>query len=57
VCGEGEKTHEVTRSTSEDEFGFNLEENSLSEWRESQGTAQRIPGLKLRSDSNRNRYE
>jgi hypothetical protein len=36
----GRKTHKVTQSTSKDEFKVNLEENSLSEWRESQGTMQ-----------------
>ena len=51
------KTHEVTRSTSEDEFRINLEENGLSEWCESQGTTQQIPSLKLRSYLDINRYE
>ena len=53
----GRKTHEVTQSTSKDEFGINLEENGLSEWRESWGTAQQILGSKLRSYSEKNIYE
>jgi hypothetical protein len=43
VCGE-RKTPEATQSTAEDEFKVNLEENNFSEWHESWGTAQRIPG-------------
>jgi hypothetical protein len=57
LCVVGRKTHEVTRSTSKDEFRVNLEENGLSEWHESQGVVQRIPGSKLCSYSDKNRYE
>jgi hypothetical protein len=40
LCEAGGKKHEATQSTAEDEFRVHLEENGLSKWCESQGTAQ-----------------